>query len=77
MLIYAEDGRIIFKCEHCPESSLITGVKNKRQFQTALNRFYREHDWSCKARAEHIKNVREAKKAANNIIKLVSNQRRR
>lgn len=72
MQIYAEDGNIIFKCDYCHETAIVSGSKNKRQFQTSLNRFYRSHEWACAYRAEQKARIESARADAIDIIKRVS-----
>lgn len=72
MQIYAEDDHIIFKCDYCHETAIVSGSKNKRQFQMVLNRFYRNHDWACEYRAAQKARIESAKAVASDIIKRVS-----
>jgi hypothetical protein len=69
MLIFAEDNQIVFECEYCRTTDrLEIKRRNKRQFQTALNKFMRKHDWHCEYRCERQRKMDEATATANSIV---------
>ena len=68
MKIYAEDSKIIFRCERCGGSAAIEKEMKKRSFQTLLNRFYRDHEGGCRYRYEVKKKIEVAGEQARSEI---------
>lgn len=48
MKIYAENGCVVFECDHCQLKSSLAPAKSKRGFMKSLNAFARKHDHMCK-----------------------------
>ena len=72
MLIFAENNCVVFECEHCGTNERLEGKpRNKRQFQTVLNKFMRTHS-NCQWKVERQRNINAATDMTDTIIKQLS-----
>jgi S-adenosylmethionine:tRNA-ribosyltransferase-isomerase (queuine synthetase) len=70
MLIFAENNCVVFECEHCGANERLESKRrNKRQFQTVLNKFMRTHDWNCRWKVERQRKIDDAIATTDSIIK--------
>lgn len=74
MIIHAQNNAIIFECDYCKIHQKIDTGKTKRQFQTLLNRFYRDHDWNCKFNIERQQKILQSVQTSEEILKKLSNK---